>query len=216
MHVFQRHWLKMIAAISILVFFVVANRMYLEIDPNRIREWILTWGWWAPFIFVLMLIVRPFTLFPASLLAIAGGLAFGVWAGLIYTWGASLAGAVASFWVARKLGTSIVKKDWPGYTRKIQEQLEKSGFFYVLIIRLMPLLNFDMVTYLSAISRVRFRDFFLATLIGIFPGAFAFVFLGSSVATGQYHMVMFAVVILLTVIAIPIWLRKRYLHQMKH
>ncbi|HEX6923675.1 MAG TPA: TVP38/TMEM64 family protein, partial [Bacillales bacterium] len=59
------------------------------------------------------------------------------------------------------------------------------------------------------ISRVRFRDYFFGTLFGIVPGAFAYTFLGSSVASGQYQMVMLAFVVLLLVVAVPLLLRKK-------
>lgn len=206
----RRYFLPAIIILAILFLFFFANRMFLEIDPGFIQNWILSWGWWAPFVFFLMFICRPFTLFPSSLLALAGGLAFGVREGFIFTYIGSLFGALLSFWVARKLGRSYVKRKWPDYSDKIQNQIEKRGFFYLFLLRLVPFLGFDMVSYMAALSNIRFSTYLFATVFGILPGAFAYTFLGGSVATGEFQMFMIAAVVLMIVIAVPIiWLRKK-------
>ncbi|HEX6923096.1 MAG TPA: TVP38/TMEM64 family protein [Bacillales bacterium] len=209
MSVIQRHFTKIISVLCVLLLFFLLNKVFLEVNPGFIQRWLLSWGWWAPIIFLAMFTVRPFTLFPSSLLAITAGLAFGVWEGFFYTMIGSFSGALLSFWAVRKFGKNLVKKEWPGYAKKLRKQLEKQGFFYVLVIRFVPLLSFDMVTYLAAVSRVRFRDYFFGTLFGIVPGAFAYTFLGSSVASGKYQMVMLAFVVLLLVVAVPLLLRKK-------
>lgn len=200
--------LAVIAAVIFLLFIV--NRLFFKIDPNLIQSWILSWGWWAPFIFLLMFIVRPFTLFPSSLLALAGGLAFGVRTGFLFTFTGSLLGALLSFWMAKRWGQSFVKSKWPGYTGKIQDEMGKRGFFYLIILRLLPFLGFDVVTYMAALSNVRFSIYICATVLGILPGAFAYTFLGSSVASGEFHLVMFALALLMFILMVPFfWLRKK-------
>ncbi|HEU5140562.1 MAG TPA: TVP38/TMEM64 family protein [Bacillales bacterium] len=210
MSVIQRHFTKMISILCVLLLFFLLNKVFLEVNPGYIQRWLLSWGWRAPIIFLAMFTVRPFTLFPSSLLAITAGLAFGVWEGFLYTMIGSFSGAVLSFWAVRKLGKSLVKKEWTGgYSKKLQNQLEHRGFFYVLLFRLIPFLTFDLITYMAAVSKVRFRDYFFGTLFGIVPGAFAYTFLGSSVASGEYQMVMLAFVVLLVVVAVPLLLRNK-------
>lgn len=206
----QRHLYKGLILLGLIVLMIFVNKAFLEINPELIQQWILSWGFWAPLIFIALFTVRPFTFFPSPILAVTGGLAFGAGEGFIYTWIGSFAGAVVSFWAARSFGKSLVKKEWPGGARKIKYKIEKKGFTYIFILRLIPFVQFDLVSYLAAMSRVRFSAYFVATLFGILPGAFAYSFLGSSVASGQFQMVMAALVVLLVIfLFVPLWLRKK-------
>jgi uncharacterized membrane protein YdjX (TVP38/TMEM64 family) len=93
--------------------------------------------------------------------------------------------------------------------KKIQQQLEQRGLLYVLLLRLIPLFPFDLISYISGISKVRFKAFFIGTLFGIIPGTFAYNLLGSSFAEGQWQDILIAIIVFLLAIAIPIGFRKR-------
>jgi uncharacterized membrane protein YdjX (TVP38/TMEM64 family) len=193
--------------IGLVVWF---NRSYLQFDTNQIRDWILSFGLFAPILFILLYTVRPLIFFPASILSIAGGLAFGALMGTIYTIIGATLGAVLSFIVSRKLGRNIANKEWKGNAQIIQVQMEKNGFLYVLLFRFLPILNFDLISYLAGISKVRFTSFFFGTLIGIIPGTFAYNFLGSSIVSGNPKIIIGAVLVFVVVTIVPLIVRKRF------
>lgn len=197
-----------------LIFLVVSllfwfNSQYLQIGPEEQRNWILSFGWFAPFFFIIVYALRPMILFPASILSLAGGLAFGALYGTIFTIIGATAGAGLSFLIARKLGKNLAKQEWKGKFTLVQKQLEEKGFFYVVLLRFIPLLNFDMISYLAGISKVKFQAFFFGTLFGIIPGTFAYNFLGASVVDAEWLTITFAMAIFLIVMFIPIILSKR-------
>lgn len=74
-----------------------ANRKYLNLSPKEIRLWVLSFGVFAPLVFIGISIVRPFVLFPVSIVSVAGGLAFGPFFGTVYTLAGSMGAAAASF-----------------------------------------------------------------------------------------------------------------------
>ena len=111
----------------------------------------------------------PLTLFPNALLAIASGMVFGVFYGMIYTIIGAVLGAALSFYIARFLGKDIVNKLVRGRGKWFQDGVEKEGFLIVFILRLIPLVPFDII---------KFKDFLIATTIGIIPGVFVFINLG--------------------------------------
>ncbi|MBN8207816.1 TVP38/TMEM64 family protein [Bacillus sp. NTK071] len=199
-------WIGFLAAVSLLIWF---SRSYLDFRVEEIRDWILSFGILAPIVYMVIYTIRPLIFFPASVLSIAGGLAFGSLFGTIYTVIGATGGAVLSFIVARKLGKTIAKKDWQGKGRKLQEQLEKNGFFYVLFFRFVPLFNFDLISYSAGLSKIKFTSFFLGTLIGIIPGTFAYNFLGSSLVTGDPKVIAIAVGVFILLSVIPILIRNR-------
>lgn len=205
----QKTFVKGGALLLVIGFLVWFNSEYIQITPEEIRHWILSFGWFAPFLFIIVYTLRPMILFPASILSLSGGLAFGALWGTIFTIIGATAGAILSFFIARKLGGNFVKKQWSGKSATIQKQLEEKGFFYVLLLRLIPLLNFDMISYLAGISKVKFQSFLFGTLLGIIPGTFAYNFLGASVVDGDWVTILIAILLFLIVMFIPILSSKR-------
>jgi uncharacterized membrane protein YdjX (TVP38/TMEM64 family) len=204
-----RSWLLLL--IIVIGGLLWLNYKVLHLGPEDIRAWILSFGWAAPVLFILIYTIRPLILFPASILSLAGGLAFGpVW-GTVYTIVGATMGAVLSFWLARFLGANLFLlrlKKWG----KFETQLRQKGFIYILLVRLIPVFPFDLVSYAAGVSKVKFTAFLLGTLLGIIPGTFAYNFLGSSFLQGKTLYVVIAVAIFVLVTLIPFFLKKRVLN----
>lgn len=200
-------WLTLLAAVGVAIWL---SRSVFQVDVNDLRNWILSFGWWSPILYIAIYTVRPLIFFPASILSLAGGLAFGAWLGTLYTIIGATLGALLSFYVAQTLGKSLVRKKWGGNAAKIQQQMERKGFLYVLLFRLIPVINFDLISYVAAIAKVRFIPFALATLIGIIPGTFAYNFLGSSFVTGNPKIILLAVLVFILLTVVPIIIRNQW------
>lgn len=205
----QRKILKIVSIIAIVIGLIWFSRSYLNISPTEIKEWILSFGMWAPILYIVLYTVRPLIFFPASVLSITGGLAFGALMGTVYTVIGATLGAVVAFLVAKKLGKGVIKNG-AGKVDQIQQQLEKNGFIYVLIFRLLPIFNFDLISYAAGLSKVRLLPFFLATLIGIIPGTFAYNFLGSSIVSKDPRIIIGAIIVFLILTIVPWYLQKRW------
>ena len=200
-------WLLLAAFVALAIWL---SRSVLKIDADGLRNWIVSFGLWAPIMYIAIYTVRPLIFFPASVLSIAGGLAFGAWMGTLYTIIGATLGAMLSFYVAKTLGKSLVRKQWTGNAQKIQSQMEHNGFLYVLLFRLIPVINFDLISYVAAFAKVRFASFTLATLIGIIPGTFAYNFLGSSFVSGNPKIIILAIVVFIVLTVVPIVIRNRW------
>ncbi len=205
----QRKILKIISIVAIVIGLIWFSRSYLNISPTEIKEWILSFGMWAPILYIVLYTVRPLIFFPASVLSITGGLAFGALMGTVYTVIGATLGAVVAFLVAKKLGKGVIKNG-AGKVDQIQQQLEQNGFIYVLIFRLLPIFNFDLISYAAGLSKVRLLPFFLATLIGIIPGTFAYNFLGSSIVSKDPRIIIGAIIVFLILTIVPWYLQKRW------
>ncbi|WP_416150500.1 TVP38/TMEM64 family protein [Salipaludibacillus sp. HK11] len=193
---------KIIAFLFVVSLMLYINYVHIDLHPERIQLTILSFGIWAPLIFIAIFSLRPFVLFPASILGVVGGLSFGPIIGPIVTYVGSVSGAIISFLAVRYLGRNIRRKKWTGRGETIQKKIEEKGFFYVFALRVIPVINFDLVSYLSALSRISFKKYIFATMIGIIPGTLAFNFLGASfvelsplmfIITGTMFVVAFLV-----------------------
>jgi len=60
----------------------------------------------------------------------------------------------------------------------------------VFILRLIPLFPFDVISYSAGFSGVKFKDFALATILGIIPGIFVFTNIGdkaSEIGSSRFY-----------------------------
>ncbi|MGG4491242.1 TVP38/TMEM64 family protein [Metabacillus idriensis] len=205
----QQSWLiNSLLCSAIVVGLVWFSHKVLHLAPEEIRGWILSFGSAAPVLFILIYTIRPLILFPASIMSLAGGLAFGPIWGTFYTIIGATLGAVLSFGLARVLGENLFRvrlEKW----RKLETQLREKGFLYILLLRLIPVFPFDLVSYAAGISKVKFWAFLFGTLLGIIPGTFAYNFLGSSFFQGKTLYLIIAVTVFILVTTIPLFLKKR-------
>lgn len=200
--------MKILVFLILIVSLIYINHAHIDIHPDHIQALMLSFGIWAPLVFIGIFTVRPFVLFPASIVAIAGGLSFGPFIGPVVTYVGSLSGAAVSFLVFRKLGANFRQKDWKGKGNNLQVKIEENGFFYVMALRIIPVINFDFVSYLSALSTIEFRKYFGATMVGIIPGTLAFNFLGASFVDLNLTMIFITSGMFIVAFAVPLIIRK--------
>ncbi|MFC0188369.1 TVP38/TMEM64 family protein [Fictibacillus aquaticus] len=208
----ERKYKRLLAALLLIaagcaLYFI--HTKYFHISPKTFKEWILSWGWSAPAVFILLYAFRPFVLFPSSVFAMTAGLAFGFGWGSVYTYCGSLAGGLMTYIAVSKFGSFKKADQWEGRYGKVRENIKKEGFLYVLLLRLLPVLNYDLVSYLTSVSKVKFRDYALATAIGIIPGTLAYTYFGTSVTSGNKGAIWAGVGVLLVLVGVPILFKKR-------
>ncbi|PPA70566.1 TVP38/TMEM64 family protein [Jeotgalibacillus proteolyticus] len=195
-----------IIIIGLLLWF--SNR-YINVSPMEIQQWIQSFGVWGPLLFILIYTFRPLILFPSSILSLAGGLAFGALQGFFYILIGATLSAIVAYFVSRFFEKSIVQTNEEGRIFKIRRLMEERGFFYVLILRLVPVINFDLISYSAGLANVKFRAFLLGTMVGIIPGTFGFSFIGSSFAEGNTKAIVISIIAGAVLLAFPILYRKK-------
>lgn len=89
-------------------------------------------------------------------------------------------GAALAFLLARHGAAEAVTRLAGERLEPLQAAVERRGFLAVLYARILPGVPRDVANYAFGLTRVRLRDFTLATLIGIAPRAFAYTALGGS------------------------------------
>jgi len=140
---------------------------------------------WAPIIFVAGYSTATAFALPGSALTIAGGAVFGFWGGaLLNTIGANI-GANAAFGIARFLGRDGVERLVGARIQGLQRATAQHGFLGLLILRLVPLVPFNALNFGSGMTALRWRDYTLATAIGIFPGTLVYTFFADALVQGS-------------------------------
>jgi uncharacterized membrane protein YdjX (TVP38/TMEM64 family) len=125
---------------------------------------------------VLQALVAPV---PSFLITFANGLAFGVfWGWMLSLFGHVLAAAVC-FGISRSLGRVPVEV-LVGKTglESADRWFARWGVYAVFVARLFPGVAFDVISYAAGLTRMGFKNFLLATALGIFPQTFLYSYLG--------------------------------------
>lgn len=181
-----------------------------QVTPDRIRTFVLSFGGWAPAIYLLCY-GQPIVPLPASIMTITGGLAFGpLWGTLAALVGATIR-ACTEFAVARLLGREAVARLLKGKVAALDQKIGENGFQAVLLIRVIPNVPFDLQNYGLGFSRVTFVPYALGTFLGMIPGCFAFVYLGYSLTDlKQIWKLLVAILIVVgLMVAQRAWSRRR-------
>lgn len=113
-------------------------------------------------------------------MSLAAGLAFGSALGGLYLMLGAMIGTTSTFMVSRFFGRGLVDTMLKGKFKTLDEKLEKNGFMTILFFRIIPLVPYEVLNYASGLSRIKFKDYFLATFLGLIPGVIVSAFFGGS------------------------------------
>jgi uncharacterized membrane protein YdjX (TVP38/TMEM64 family) len=145
-------------------------------------EWVRQLGWWGPLVFGVVYALAALVI-PGSVLTLGAGFAFGVVLGTIVISGASVTTACIAFWLGRTLLRGWVEAKVAGNPkfRAIDQAVAENGFKIVLLTRLSPVFPFLLLNYAFGLTKVRFRDYLIASWVGMLPGTILYVYLGTTV-----------------------------------
>ncbi|GEK59201.1 hypothetical protein CHL76_12275 [Marinococcus halophilus] len=181
----------------------------LSIHPKEIQEFITSFGWISPVIFLVAYTLAPFIYFPSSLLSITASITYGIWPGILYIWTGALGGATSGYFIGRFMGRTIFSKRQIPWNVRMRYLMENRGFLVVLVLRLIPLMGFSMLSYLSGFSKIKYSHFISATMIGIIPGMLMYGTFGQSIVSGSRLLLWIAIAFLFILSAAGFFLRKK-------
>ena len=138
-------------------------------------------GPWAPLIFIGCSVMSLVFFLPASIFASMGGILFGSFTGLLLNFIALNIGGSISFVVSRYLlrdaAARFLQK---GKFKTFDDKVETHGFSILIYLRLM-FMPYTYLNFAAGLSKMKYRDFFWSTLIGVIPGLIVITFLAVAV-----------------------------------
>lgn len=145
----------------------------------RFAAWVRTLGALGPAVFVAGYAVATVGGVPGSLLTLAAGAIFGLWAGTLWVFLGATLGASGAFLVSRYLARRAVERRVLADPRfaAIDQAIAEQGRRVVFLLRLSPAVPFTLLNYLLGLTRVRYPDFLVAS-VGMLPGTMLYVYAG--------------------------------------
>lgn len=172
--------LALVAWVVAVVTWLVASRSQGigPVDAAESLRQVLVDNWWGPVLYIAVYTLRPVILFPASVLTVLGGLAFGPVAGVAYTVVGSNLSTAATYVAARFVaGRRPIE---PPVGKRAVERLVANPFETTLILRLIAA-PFDAVALAAGALGLRFWPFLAGSFLGTITGTIAFVSFGASI-----------------------------------
>jgi uncharacterized membrane protein YdjX (TVP38/TMEM64 family) len=166
------------------LFLALGGERYLSfaaLADNRARllAFVERAGLWAPFAYILAYAGLVALSVPgASLMTMAGGFLFGVWAGAACAVVGATSGAIIVFLAART-GLAGIAGRVGRWAERFEAGFRADGLSYLLLLHLVPLIPFWAVNLMAGTMGLRLRVFVAGTFFGIMPLALVYAGIGS-------------------------------------
>jgi len=168
--------------VSVIALFLAMRFLPVQQWLKSFNDWVGQMGVAGVFIFIGVYALATVLLAPGSILTIGAGFAFGLWKGFLAvsvgaTLGASLAFLIGRF-IARDKVEAIARRNET--FREIDNAIGEEGAKLIFLLRLSPVIPFNLSNYFYGLTAVRFWPYALASWIGMMPGAFLYVYIGTA------------------------------------
>ena len=170
------------------------------------QNFIEQFGDYAPIIFLLLASILPILLFPPGIFSVIGGLLFGFTKGAILTIIAAIIYTNIMFLLSRyfarnKIENFLEKRLTLKQFNRIFGLNDNKLSTFLIICRLIPILPNSIVSYSYGLTRISFKHYFMANLIGLIPGRLIWLNFGSKLNNiWSLEFLMAAILILAFVI----------------
>ena len=107
------------------------------------------------------------------------GWLFGFWRAVVLVSFASTIGATAAFLLCRYLLRDAIQAKFGDRLQAFNRALEQEGAFYLLTLRLIPIVPFFMINAVMGLTPIRVRTYYWVSQLGMFPATCAYIFAAS-------------------------------------
>ena len=197
-----------------IVLSVIFDRLFgsvLPLEPTAVRDWLRQSGAVAPIVYIALLalaiVVTPI---PSVPLDIAAGLAFGLFWGTVYTLTGAQIGATVCFALARRYGRPWLERRLPkAAVSHVDRMTGRLGVPALFFMRLLPVFNFDWVSYAAGLTRMSLAQFTLATFAGMILPVIGIVAVGDQlIANPARAVLIFGILAALAVLPFVWWIAR--------
>ncbi len=171
-------------AIALVALFIWTARHYLDPYAAPFAEWVRARGAWGPVAFVAVYIVVDLLLIPGAILTLIAGALFGFVHGVIYAFVGAMLGSIASFLMARYAVKPFVERRLRTDERfkAIDRAAKSGGMRLVALLRLSPVLPYNVLNYALGITGITTWEYTLGTT-AILPGTVMYTYYGTVAGT---------------------------------
>ena len=178
--------MKKYSKLIVLVLVVTALSILSAILP--IKDWIRSFIGWVQqlgpsgvIVFIAAYALATVLFLPGWIFTVGAGLVYGIVGGTLVALGGAIIGATLAFLIARYL----LRKNIEEFANKnprfkaIDDAVGKNGWKIIGLLRLSPLIPFNLSNYFYGITSVSFAAYVAVSAVGMIPGTLLYAYLGA-------------------------------------
>jgi uncharacterized membrane protein YdjX (TVP38/TMEM64 family) len=135
---------------------------------------------WLPLVIVSLMVLHTLVPVPAEILALVAGMTLGPFWGCVTIWIGAMLGAYLGFFLARTFGQPLLGRLVATQRlERTQRWLQQVDIPILLVVRLLPVLSFNLINFALGLTRISWWQFTWTTGVGIVPVTFFVVVFGA-------------------------------------
>ncbi len=137
------------------------NNLMIHGNIDRLKSFVLSFGFWAPLISSFLMIAQSVVLFlPAFPIFMVNTLAFGLGWGILLSWTSAVLGSVICFAIAKTLGRPAVRKLVnKAHLEAADAALKRYEKYIIPLFGFIPIVSFDVISYASGLTLLTYWEF---------------------------------------------------------
>ncbi len=182
----QRYWKWGLLLLGLIALSSAASFLPLKDWIKSFTDWVQGLGALGVLVFVGAYAIATVLFVPGALFTIAAGLVYGVLGGAAVALTGATIGASLAFLCGRYLVRKRVEEGTKDNEKfqAIDGAIEKQGWKIIGLLRLSPLIPFNLSNYFYGVTAIKFWPYFLATFFGMMPGTLLYAYLGAAGKAG--------------------------------
>ncbi len=214
-------WAVLICLLLALLIFIFREPIWQKLAPiwnflsdkEGLRQYIESFGVWAPIVFMGLQIAQVFIApIPGEFTGLVGGYVFGWKLGMLYSTIALTIGSMINFSIARLLGRALVERWVPrGTLNKIDDVMERQGIITCFLCFIIPGFPKDYLCLALGLTPINWRIFIFICAIGRLPGTLMLSLQGAAVYQGDYWGLLF-ITLIAVVFLLPAYLWRNQIY----
>ena len=211
-----KFWFGAVAALVVLIALLLVLQL-LRMDVNAFAERYKNSLWTIPIVVFLYLLKAVTMVFlPQPLVYLITGLLFSPLAAFLVTGGGLSLEFTLDYFLGRRFGSRLLLPlldRLRGRSRTLDRVLQSdtlNNFGTIALLRLMPGLATDPVSFIAGANKVRFRPFFIASMVGCAPQAIAVTLMGSGVQDPLSPQFLIPAGALVIVLVIAMFVQRKF------
>jgi uncharacterized membrane protein YdjX (TVP38/TMEM64 family) len=174
---------------ALLLLFALTAVLPVDVWALEVGAWVRGAGLLGAVLYGLAYTPGAVLLIPSAAFSLGAGFAFGLLRGVAIAIPSAAVSSIVVFLLGRTLLHGVVQARLAGYPRfkAIERAVERHGIKTVILLRLSPIMPFNLLNYLFGVTRLSVAQYAAASVIGVVPGAALFAYLGSLITSAAEY-----------------------------
>ncbi|MCB2153596.1 TVP38/TMEM64 family protein [bacterium] len=180
----KKQWRLAVGALVAVLLCAATFLFPIEEWIGEIQEFVGQFGHWGPLLFVGIYATWTLTTMPSIPMAILSGVLFGPWFGALYSLAGASCGSSMTFFLGRQFGQDFFLRLAEKYPviERLERLAAQRDFIVVAILRIAPVFPVTLLNYGLGLTRMRFRSYFIFSLLLTIPGAAFYAGVGTAIS----------------------------------